>query len=128
MAGAVLSYPGSTVRLSWLDDPYYVLVEIESDLGKASKNVYSIFLDTFVPQLESIYASLNGQAEVDSLEGDFVLQLISQPRGYFEVSAQLLNFDRSSRFETRFKVDQTYLPKFIRNLRSLGVKSVHESV
>lgn len=74
----------------------------------------------FLPRLERLLESLDGEALLDTLEGWLDLRLTGDGRGHMDLRGQLVDapMDGNS-LEFRLSLDQTYLPPLIAQLRAV---------
>ena len=105
-------------------DRRYARVRLASDLGEAVSRVYALEVGAFLDDLGQLDRTLSGSAKLESLEGDFSLELTAQKLGHIGLNARLSNVERSSDFFVSGQTDQSCLPDFIRSCRALQFESI----
>lgn len=105
-------------------DSRYARVRLASDLGEAVSRVYALEVGAFLDDLVQLDRTLSGSAKLESLEGDFSLELTAQKLGHIGLNARLSNVERSSDFFVSGQTDQSCLPDFIRSCRALQFESI----
>ena len=76
-------------------------------------------LARFLPRLESLYQTQEGEALFDTLEGWLDLRVIAAGRGHIEVRGQMIDDPvGGNELAFRLAIDQTYLPPIIAQIRA----------
>jgi hypothetical protein len=73
----------------------------------------------FLPRLEGLYQTLDGEAVLDTLDGWLDLRVIGFGRGQIEVRGSLCDAPvGGNQLEFRLALDQTFLPPHIGQIRA----------
>lgn len=121
MTEATLSAPNA-FRLSIQDegeDEAYARVSLSSAIGSVSSRVYSLDLPELLSRLVELQGRLSGMVEFESLEAGFALKFCVLKLGHIKVEARLSDVGRETDFLTICRIDQSYLPAFIKAGRTL---------
>lgn len=85
--------------------------------GKIEADLRSEEFDAFRKGVQQLYATLNGRAELSTLEGWITLTLEGDGRGHVKVTGAVLDQPGiGNRLIFNFDLDQTYLPEVIEQL------------
>ena len=74
----------------------------------------------FRTQLESLYKTLSGSADFDTIERQLQINCIGNERGGIAINGTVLDrVGDGNELRFRFDIDQTYLPRIISELRDI---------
>jgi len=102
-------------------DSFYALVKLSSVIGNTAKNIYELELRELVAELRQLHETMTGEANIESLEGDFIAKFSAKPLGHIQIDAEISEPDGPSLFRSTGNIDQSYLPTFITNLKKLDL-------
>ena len=85
-------------------------IRVPGFLGRISEFLDLYILKNFVGELRRLYDTLQGQAELNPLDGDFVVKLKAGRAGLIEVSGHAYSFSTGvNKLSFEFDIDQTFL-------------------
>ena len=97
------------------------IAKIHIDAVTIQRQPTLVNLADFINAVEQLHRNLTGEAELESLEGDFNLKLSATSSGGIAVDAHAYEWAGGSfeyDFRGKFEVDQSYLPSLIHGLRA----------
>lgn len=105
-----------------LDDWYYMDVNVAvSDFnGSVKAYLESIDFKRFEQQLQVLYDTLQGTAELRPIEKQVVVVLTGNGRGGIEVTGELSSLTRQNKLEYCFEIDQTFIVETLHQLAELN--------
>jgi hypothetical protein len=110
--------PGFHLEISdEIEDGRYAQVKLRSNLGQATRNVYSLDLR----KLEVLNRTLTGAVEMEALEHDFIMRFEMKSLGKLQIAAKLMDHLSDSEFRAVGEFDQSYLPTFLKEARQLSL-------
>jgi hypothetical protein len=116
--------PGFHLEISdEIEDGRYAQVKLRSNLGQATRKVYSLDLRKLIAELEVLNRTLTGAVEMVAREYDFMMRFEMKSLGKLQIEAKLTDHLSESEFRAVGEFDQSYLPTFLREARQLSLVS-----
>ena len=112
---------GEKYNSNWI----HVLIEFNSKgfVGKVAAHMQTFEFGEFYMQLKKLYESLQGQAKLETIEGQIGLTFVGNGRGGITLSGMIMDKPGiGNELIFNMNLDQSYIPSVLSQLQSLNTE------